>query len=132
MSGYPTSDSIAARQPKASSNYPPPPPPKQAVRKHTAPSIGPLGGVEGKSTRQAASDEMDTDSELNGPTRFKYTRAPTFHADREGAAREQSRPPLRRRNSKAPIDMSAGPEGRGTNVGQGDNDDQDIGADSRQ
>jgi hypothetical protein len=120
MSGYPASESIRAKEPRAPVNYPPVPPPR-SVRKPQAPPSTSKDKAPPPPTRQSVSIEDDSEVEMNDPTQFRYAPAPAFRG------REDSRdqPPLRRRaGSRAPVDMAGGQEGREDESGQESNSEQ--------
>jgi hypothetical protein len=120
MSGYPASESIRAKEPRAPVNYPPPPPPR-SVRKPQAPPSTSKERAPPPPIRQGVPIEDDSEVEMNGPTQFRYAPAPAFRV------REDSRdqPPLRRRaGSRAPVDMASGQEGREDESGQESNSEQ--------
>lgn len=113
MSGYPTPESIRAKEPKVPVNYPPPVPPKSA-RKSQAPPSNTRDKAPTLPIRQTVSIEDDSEIDMNGPTEFRYAPAPAFHG-RE----ERDQPPLRSRaGSRAPVDTAGGREGREDDSGQ--------------
>jgi hypothetical protein len=119
MSGYPASESIRAKEPRAPVNYPPVPPPR-SVRKPQAPPSTSKDKAP-PPTRQGVPIEDDSEIEMNDPTQFRYAPAPAFRG------REDSRdqPPLRRRaGSRAPVDMASTQEGREDESGLESNGEQ--------
>ena len=121
MSGYPTPESIRAKEPKVPVKYPPPPPSKSA-RKSQAPPANTRDKAPTSPSRQTVSIEDDLEIDMNGPTQFRYAPAPAFHG-RE----ERDQPPLRSRaDSRALVDTADGREGREHESGHGSDVEQAI------
>jgi hypothetical protein len=127
MSGYPTSESVKAKQPPAPVNYPPSTRPRQVTNK-TAPPTAPSGtDIEGKApppstSRRRPPVEMESESDVDGPTKFNFAKAPKFKEDQMGSYKDPSR---KRRGSQAPVDFGGAQEGREEGSGQDSGAEQD-------